>query len=65
MHVDGAYCWFRAAYPAAHCWIATPPLGYQRSSQTDIHGPRWFDRIPIVAAAVKVLRKLRNRLRAI
>ena len=63
MHVDGAYCWFRAAYPEMACWLAHPSLGYQRSSQTDIHPPRWFDRVQPVAAVVSILRKLRNRLR--
>jgi len=63
MHVDGAYCWFRAAYPQADTLIASKPLGYQRSSQTDVHVLPWFDRVQPVAIAVALLRKLRNRMR--
>jgi len=63
MHVDGAYCWFRADHPQMSAWIATPALGYQRSSQTDIHPLRWYDRTQPLASLVAVLRKVRNRLR--
>lgn len=63
MHVDGAYCWFRAAHPQAETLLACKPLGYQRSSQTDVHTLPWFDRVQPVAAVVALLRKLRNRMR--
>lgn len=61
MHVDGAYCWFRAARPELNTVIAQPPLGYQRSSRTDIHQLRWFDKVPLVRALVVLLRRARNR----
>lgn len=63
MHVDGAYCWFRAHHPNADTFIANQPLGYQRSSQTDVHVLPWFDRVQPVASVVALLRKLRNRMR--
>ncbi len=63
MHVDGAYCWFRWAHPEFATWIASTPLGYQRSSRTDVHALRWFDRNPVSATLVALLRRWRNRLR--
>lgn len=61
MHVDGAYQWFRGAYPDLACFIATPPLGVQRSSKSDVAPLKWFDRTPVVSSAVAALRRLRRR----
>lgn len=61
MHVDGAYSWFRAAHPARRAVACQPPLGYQRSSRTDIHALRWFDRAWGVRSLVASLRAARNR----
>lgn len=61
MHIDGAYCWFRTQHPQISAWLATNPLGYQRSSRTDINPLRWYDREPLPAAIVARLRRLRNR----
>lgn len=61
MHVDGAYSWFRRAHPSVRTWIATPPLGYQRASRTDIHALRWFDRTLVIRDAVSMLRRVLNR----
>ena len=61
MHVDGAYSWLRRAQPGLRTWAATPPLGYQRASRTDIHALGWFDRTPLVRDAVAALRRARNR----
>jgi hypothetical protein len=60
MHVDGAYSWFREAFPHRLTLLATPQLGYQRSSRSDIYDPRWFDRTPGIRHAVAGLRQLRN-----
>ena len=61
MHVDGAISRFRAD----HCYYvtlaATPPIGVQRSSRTDIHPLRWFDRWPLVRDWVSGLRRMRIR----
>ena len=61
MHVDGAYCWFRHAHPHFRTLLAVPELGYQRSSRTDIHDLRWFDRVPVAREAVAWLRQWRNQ----
>lgn len=61
MHVDGAYQWFRRACPEFDCFIATPPLGVQRSSKSDVAPLKWFDRTPVVRSGVAALRRLRRR----
>lgn len=63
MHVDGAYSWFRKDHPSMITWLATPQLGYQRSSATDIADKKWFDRLPVVSQGVALLRKLKNLLK--
>lgn len=63
MHIDGAYCWYRLAHPEASTWLATPPLGFQRSSRTDVHALRWFDRAGWVRHLAAGFRRLQNRLR--
>lgn len=64
MHVDGAYNWFRSAYPEMRAFAATPSLGYQRSSSTDIADPSLADRIGILRPLVKYGRQIRNLIRA-
>jgi GR25 family glycosyltransferase involved in LPS biosynthesis len=61
MHVDGAYGRLRYEFPSIKTMLAAPPLGYQRSSRTDIHPLRWFDRTPVVRQTIGLLRKLRNK----
>jgi len=61
MHVDGAYTWFRHAFPHMLTLLASPQLGYQRSSRSDISTPRWFDSVPGVRQATACLRQLGNR----
>jgi glycosyl transferase family 25 len=61
MHVDGAYGWFRNESPARTTLVALPQLGYQRSSSTDIHARRWFDRLPGVRHGTSWLRRVRNK----
>jgi hypothetical protein len=63
MHVDGAYSWFRQAFPQRLTLLATPQLGFQRSSRSDIHDLRWFDRVPGFRHTVAGLRQIRNRVR--
>lgn len=60
MHVDGAYFRFRQANPDIDTYVATPLLGFQRPSRTDIHPGRWFDRVPIVRDAVEAIRRWRT-----
>lgn len=63
MHVDGAYSWFRRAHPDLRTVLATPPLGYQRPSRTDVHALRWFDRLPGLHRVAALLRRVRTGLR--
>jgi glycosyl transferase family 25 len=62
MHVDGAYNWFRNQFPFRITLLSVSPLGYQRSSRTDIHAHRWFDRVPVIRSVVALLRSFANRL---
>ncbi|MDK3017815.1 glycosyltransferase family 25 protein [Pseudodonghicola flavimaris] len=58
MHVDGAYNWFRAAYPQFRTVVATPQLITQRASRSDITpGAGWRERLPLTGW----LRRLKNR----
>ncbi|MBW3586846.1 MAG: glycosyltransferase family 25 protein [Cyanobacteria bacterium 0813] len=46
MHIDGAYSTFRSQNPDVVTLIASPNLGWQRSSRSDIYPNAWFDRVP-------------------
>ncbi len=63
MHIDGAYGWFRQSHPEVSTWLATPSLGLQRSSRTDVHPLRWYDRGVGSAWLASLLRRWRNRMR--
>lgn len=63
MHVDGAYNWFRLAHPHMKTFAATPSLGYQRSSSTDIAEKSFADRSFILKPFVRYARALKNRIR--
>ncbi|NIC41040.1 glycosyltransferase family 25 protein [Aquabacterium sp. A08] len=60
MHVDGAYSWFRKDHPELTTLMAEPELAFQRSSATDIHDKRWFDRWPVLRHASTLARRCRN-----
>ena len=60
MHVDGAYSWFRRAHPQMTTLLSIPELGHQRSSRSDIHDLRWYDRAPAARELVAGLRRWRN-----
>lgn len=62
MHVDGAYSWFRKENPDVETWMAEPECVYQRSSATDVHEKRWFEKYPILSGIVRLLRKIKNRV---
>lgn len=69
MHVDGAYCWIRAAYPDLTVLGSRQPLAVQRPSRSDIARLRIWDRLPglrqLTAAARRspLLMRLRHTLR--
>jgi len=62
MPIDGAYNWYRKAYPNRKTLISIPPIGYQRSSRTDIHELPWFDKAPVINNLTATLRKLKKHL---
>jgi hypothetical protein len=61
MHYDGAINRFRSDRPDLVALATLPTLGTQRSSRTDIHALRWFDRAPLVRSVVKLLRRAKRR----
>lgn len=62
MHVDGAYNWFRRENPQFKTALATPELGVQRASRTDIHELCWYDKVPIFREGIACLRQVKNAL---
>lgn len=62
MHVDGAYSWLRRAYPHIETWLATPELGHQRPSRTDIHDPRFIDKMPVMRDMAAFARRVKRHL---
>jgi len=59
MHVDGAYSWFRKD---SNCKtvMTSPPLGYQRSSRSDIAQNKFYDKLPVIKDIVNFIRKLKH-----
>jgi glycosyl transferase family 25 len=62
MHVDGAYSWLRKDHPALETWVATPELGHQRPSRTDIHAPGVLDRMPVLRGFTAMGRRIKRQL---
>lgn len=60
MHVDGAYSWFRKNNPSFKTIIATPALGYQRSSSSDIADSTWVNNIPFTNFIRSGMRKFKK-----
>lgn len=56
MHLDGAYSTFRKQNPDVITLIASPNLGWQRRSRSDISPNKWFDRVPVFKQLVGVVR---------
>jgi glycosyl transferase family 25 len=61
MHVDGAYSWLRRAHPELTTLLATPELGHQRPSRTDIADLKLLDRIPAFREMMTIGRRLKRR----
>jgi glycosyl transferase, family 25 len=60
MHVDGAYSTFRQQNPEVITLIATPTLGFQRPSLSDIYEERaWYDRLPVLSQLMSVARTVK------
>lgn len=62
MHVDGAYSWFRKDHPEIGTIISDPECVYQRSSMTDVHAKKWFERNFLLRYLISKIRKLKNKL---
>ena len=60
MHVDGAYSWFRREHKMSKTIVATPPIGYQRSSQSDIYISKFKNSVPFM----NLYRIIKNKFRA-
>jgi hypothetical protein len=58
MHIDGAYSTIRAQNPDIRTYVLSPPLGYQRSSRSDIADLRFFDSLPILRPITSALRRI-------
>lgn len=58
MHVDGAYSWFRKAYPEIETLAASPFWAVQRSSRSDIFEPEnaFKEKIPFIG----LMRRIKN-----
>lgn len=63
MHVDGAYGWFRRAYPSMRAFAATPHIAHQTASRTDIHELGRLDRVAALRPVLGLVRASRNLLR--
>ena len=63
MHLDGAYSTFRSQNPDVVTLIASPNLGWQKSSRSDIYPNLWFDRLPGIRQLVGVLRASKTWLK--
>jgi glycosyl transferase, family 25 len=57
-HYDGALTMFRAQNKDLVTLIAAPSIAGQRSSRSDIHQGRWFDRVPGLRAAANGVRRI-------
>jgi glycosyl transferase family 25 len=60
MHVDGAYSLFRMRHPEVITLMATPSLGGQRSSRSDIFPNKWYDRLPGTRRLAGIARGVKN-----
>lgn len=58
--IDGAYVWFRRAYPEVATHFAQPPIAYQRPSRTDIAELAFYDRWPGVRQLAQSARRLKR-----
>lgn len=58
MHYDGALNRFRADNPNVVTLATLPSLGVQRSSRSDIHNLKWFDRAPVIRDLVGLIRRM-------
>ena len=64
MHVDGAYSWYRRAYPERRTLAALPAIANQRPSRSDVYeGIAWYDRFSFLGPLILIVRRWKHRLR--
>jgi glycosyl transferase, family 25 len=63
MHVDGAYTLFRGRRTELITLLASPSLGRQRSSRSDVSKTKWFERTAVLQFMTDLGRRMKNRLR--
>lgn len=63
MHVDGAYSWFRRAYPDMNSFTFVPSLAFQRASSSNIAEVKWHDSVPVIRDAAALARRVKNRIK--
>ncbi|MBS1800798.1 MAG: glycosyltransferase family 25 protein [Acidobacteria bacterium] len=61
-HVDGAYSMFRAQNPDIATLLASPSLGWQRSSRSDISASR-YESIPVVRELLGMARRVKRAIK--
>lgn len=64
MHYDGALTTFRLQNPSVITLLVVPPIGFQRSSRSDIHS-HWFERVAGLRQAADTARHVRSWFRPI
>ncbi|SHK60282.1 hypothetical protein SAMN05444321_0011 [Bradyrhizobium lablabi] len=60
MHVDGAYSTIRSRNPDIRTYAVSPPLGFQRSSRSDIFDGSFLARVNVLRLVTRVTRGLRK-----
>jgi hypothetical protein len=60
MHLDAAYSSFRYLNPDVSTLVATPNLGWQRASASDLDYRKWFDNTPGLRGIAGLVRWGRN-----
>lgn len=63
MFRDGAFNHYRKLHPETAVYLASPALGVQRSSRTDLHELRLYDRLPILKSLAQSIRSLKSSQR--
>jgi hypothetical protein len=63
MTADAAYNHVRYVIQNIRVLLSVPNLAYQRSSRTDLHPLRFFDRVPWLRSIVRSGRSIKNQLR--
>jgi glycosyl transferase, family 25 len=62
---DGAYYNVRLVYPDIRVFLAVPNLAEQRSSRTDLHPLKIYDRLRWMRPIMRGVRKIKNQLRSV